>query len=91
MGLIRLLLVGLIGGGAAYLYKNREARETALTFGRDLLDVSREMVPAKYQEVAAKFGVASPTPAPQRLNDLGLVMPDEDAGNQPGGPIEVAR
>ena len=80
MGLMRLLLVGAIGGGAAYLYKNREARQAAMSLGKDVMDTGLAMMPEKYADMASKVGLRRVGSAEMRPTDLGTELGEPYTG-----------
>ena len=74
MGLMKLLVVGLVGGGAAFLYKNREARQAALAIGTDVMDTGLAMMPEKYAGMASKLGLGQRGRTATPSTDTGTVF-----------------
>ena len=86
IGLMRLLLLGLIGAGTVYLYKNREARQAAITFGKDVMDVGTDMLglmPQRYADMASKVGLGRGSGTQLRPTDTGTVVEDPYTGMPP--------
>ncbi len=90
MGLMRLLLVGAVGAGAAVLYKNRQAREAAMTLGQDVMDVAEDMldlIPEKYTD-KAKISLRRGGSTQMRPIDTGTGIGDPYTGpSQTNNPV----
>jgi hypothetical protein len=91
MKFLGLLLLGAIDGGIAYLLRTPQSREAVRDLGSAAMETGMALVPVKYLDMASRIPLVRRKSPYERMEDVGLVVPEEDAGNRPGGPIEPAQ